>query len=52
MIVDCHVHALATTPGHGYLSGYLRKRPNVLASRVRVEMPANLRNCPKAMGIA
>src|SRR5439155_14882467 len=36
MIVDCHVHALATTPGHGYLSGYLRKRPNVLASRVRL----------------
>ncbi|MBO0698367.1 MAG: amidohydrolase family protein [Zavarzinella sp.] len=36
MIVDCHVHALATTPGHGYLSGYLRKRPNVLASRIRL----------------
>ena len=36
MIVDCHVHALAATPGHGHLSGYLRKRPNVLASRVRL----------------
>src|SRR4051812_35070958 len=36
VIVDCHVHALATTPGHGFLSGYLRKRPNVLASRVRL----------------
>src|SRR4051794_2054580 len=36
VIVDCHVHALATTPGHGYLSSYLRKRPNVLLSRVRL----------------
>ena len=31
MIVDCTVHAFAATPGHGHLSGYLRKRPNVLA---------------------
>jgi predicted TIM-barrel fold metal-dependent hydrolase len=38
VIVDCHVHALAATPGHGYLSGYLRKRPNVLATRVRLHI--------------
>jgi uncharacterized protein len=36
VIVDCHVHALAVTPGHGRLSGYLRKRPNVLLSRIRL----------------
>jgi predicted TIM-barrel fold metal-dependent hydrolase len=36
LIIDCHVHALAATPGHGRLSGYLRKRPNVLAVRMRL----------------
>lgn len=38
MIVDCHVHALATTPGHGYISRYLRKRPNVILSRLRLHI--------------
>jgi predicted TIM-barrel fold metal-dependent hydrolase len=37
--IDVHVHVLATTPGHGYLSGYLRKRPNVVVTRVRLGIP-------------
>jgi predicted TIM-barrel fold metal-dependent hydrolase len=37
--VDVHVHILATTPGHGKLSGYLRRRPNVMLSRVRLGIP-------------
>lgn len=36
MIVDCHVHVLATTPGHGKVSDYLRARPNVILSRLRL----------------
>ena len=39
MIVDCHVHVLAATPGHGYLSGRLRRRPNVLLVRARLGIP-------------
>src|SRR5688572_17338453 len=37
--IDCHVHILATTPAHGSLSGYLRKRPNVVLSRLRLGIP-------------
>jgi predicted TIM-barrel fold metal-dependent hydrolase len=36
VIIDCHVHILATLPGHGKASGYLRKRPNVLLTRLRL----------------
>ena len=36
MNIDCHVHVLATTPGHGRLSGHLRRRPNVLFTRLRL----------------
>jgi len=36
MNIDCHVHVLATTPSHGKVSGYLRMRPNVLLSRLRL----------------
>ena len=36
LILDCHVHALAATPAHGYLSGKLRRRPNVLFVRMRL----------------
>ena len=39
MKLDCHVHILATTPGHGSLSGYLRKRPNVVLTRIRLGIP-------------
>ena len=39
MRIDVHVHVLATTPGHGQLSGYLRKRPNVIVTRVRLGIP-------------
>lgn len=39
MIVDCHVHILATTPGHGKLSTYLRRRPNVLLTRLLLGVP-------------
>jgi predicted TIM-barrel fold metal-dependent hydrolase len=37
--IDVHVHILATVPGHGKMSGYLRRRPNVLATRVRLGIP-------------
>jgi predicted TIM-barrel fold metal-dependent hydrolase len=37
--IDVHVHVLATTPGHGFLSGYLRKRPNVIVTRVWLGIP-------------
>lgn len=39
MIVDCHVHVVAATGGHGYLSGTLRRRPNLLFMRVRLGIP-------------
>ncbi len=38
-IVDCHVHVLAAVPGHGRLSGTLRRRPNVFYLRARVGIP-------------
>jgi predicted TIM-barrel fold metal-dependent hydrolase len=37
--IDCHVHVLATTPGHGTLSGTLRRRPNVLFTRLLLGVP-------------
>lgn len=37
--IDVHVHIIATTPGHGKMSGYLRKRPNVILSRLRLGIP-------------
>ena len=37
--IDCHVHLLALTPGHGKLSRYLRNRPNVVLSRLRLGIP-------------
>jgi uncharacterized protein len=37
--IDCHVHVLAATPGRGYLSGYLRRRPNVLLTRILLRVP-------------
>ena len=36
MIVDCHVHTCATTPGHGAVSGRLRRRPNFIVMRARL----------------
>ncbi|WP_439630001.1 amidohydrolase family protein [Gemmata sp.] len=39
MRIDCHVHVLATTPGHGHLSGSLRRRPNVVFTRLRLGLP-------------
>jgi len=39
MRIDCHVHILAATPGRGHLSGYLRRRPNVLLTRLRLGIP-------------
>lgn len=39
MKVDCHVHILAMTPGHGRLSGHLRRRPNVLLARLLLGIP-------------
>lgn len=39
MRIDVHVHILATLPGHGVMSGYLRRRPNVAAIRLRLGIP-------------
>lgn len=39
MRIDVHVHLLATTPGHGKVSGYLRRRPNVIYGRIRLGIP-------------
>lgn len=39
MRIDVHVHILAALPGHGVLSGYLRRRPNVAAIRLRLGIP-------------
>ncbi|WP_439623235.1 amidohydrolase family protein [Gemmata sp.] len=39
MIADCHVHILAMTPGHGKVSAYLRKRPNVVFARFKFGIP-------------
>ncbi len=39
MRIDVHVHILATLPGHGHMSGYLRRRPNVAAIRLRLGIP-------------
>ncbi len=39
MIVDCHVHILAMTAGHGKVSSYLRKRPNVFLARFKFGLP-------------
>src|SRR5438046_1108268 len=36
MIVDCHVHACATTPGHGFLSSRLRKSLTFCFTRWRL----------------
>jgi len=37
--IDVHVHILATLPGHGHLSGTLRRRPNVAAIRLCLGIP-------------
>jgi len=39
VIVDCHVHILAMTAGHGKVSRYLRKRPNVVFARFKFGIP-------------
>jgi uncharacterized protein len=39
MKIDVHVHIIASVPGHGKLSGYLRKRPNVILSRLLLGIP-------------
>ncbi|QDU23089.1 amidohydrolase family protein [Urbifossiella limnaea] len=39
MRIDVHVHILATLPGHGVMSHYLRRRPNVAAIRLRLGIP-------------
>ena len=39
MRIDVHVHVLATTPEHGCLSAYLRRRANVVLTRLRLGIP-------------
>ena len=39
MKVDVHVHIIANAPGHGKVSGYLRRRPNVVLSRLLLGIP-------------
>jgi uncharacterized protein len=39
MKIDVHVHIIANTPRHGKVSAYLRKRPNIILSRVRLGIP-------------
>ncbi len=39
MRIDVHVHILALTRTHGKVSGYLRRRPNVILSRLRLGIP-------------
>jgi len=39
MKIDVHVHIIANTPGHGKVSSYLRKRPNIILSRLRLGIP-------------
>src|SRR5579885_3664201 len=36
MIIDCHVHAIAATPGHGHLSDYLLRQWNIRFLRWRM----------------
>ncbi len=36
MIIDCHVHAIAATPGHGQLSDYLLRQWNIRLLRWRM----------------
>ncbi len=39
MIVDCHVHVCATTPGHGTVSPTLRRRFSFVYLRLRLGIP-------------
>lgn len=39
MIIDCHVHVIATAPGHGSLSARLRKSLTVRFARWRLGIP-------------
>ena len=39
MKIDVHVHIIASTSEHGKVSGYLRKRPNVILSRLLLGIP-------------
>src|SRR5437867_11961385 len=39
MIIDCHVHVCADTPGHGRVSPRLRRSPTFLFMRWRLGLP-------------
>jgi uncharacterized protein len=39
VIVDCHVHVCATTPGHGTVSARLRRRFSFVFMRLRLGVP-------------
>lgn len=40
MIIDCHVHAIAATPGHGHVSEYLLRKWNIRFLRWRLGVSA------------
>jgi predicted TIM-barrel fold metal-dependent hydrolase len=40
MIIDCHVHAIAATPGHGKVSDYLLRQWNIRFLRWWMRIPS------------